>query len=142
MPEKPLPDRRTLVRHEVSIEGSKFYLDCGHYTDGTLGEIFITGYKAGDSFSRGLLDALARVSSIALQEGVSVDRLARVLQCHNFPPQGMVRGSPVVTQATSVVDWIAQELYHTYCSGVVPVPVETDTTKSFGYIPEPWRAGT
>jgi hypothetical protein len=140
MHEKPLPDRRTLVRHEAHIQGHKFFLDCGHYPDGSLGEIFIVGSKVGDSFTRGVLDALARVSSIALQGGVSVERLTRVMQGHNFPPNGDVRGSPAVTQATSVVDWVSQVLHQVYCSGTQLSPPELEG-KSFGYVAEGWRAG-
>lgn len=135
MSETPLPDRRKLVRYSVKISGQRFYLDCGEYDGGKLGEIFITCAKGG-SFVRGMLDTNARLISKMLQNGMTVSQVVDILRCHDFPPNGQVVGSEQVKDCKSVPDWVAQELYHAYCSGV-QIPQE----KVFGYIPEDWRTG-
>lgn len=136
MSETPLPDRRKTIRYSVKIEGQRFYLDCGEYDGGRLGEIFITCAKGG-SFLRGMLDTAARLVSKMLQDGKPIEEIVEILRCHDFPPNGSVEGSQHVKEAKSVPDWIAQELYHAYCSGVQMPKQE----KSFGYLPEPWRTG-
>lgn len=133
MPETPLPDRRKVIRYSVKIEGQRFYLDCGEYDGGTLGEIFLTCAKGG-SFVRGMLDTAARLVSKMLQRGVPIAEVVEILRCHDFPPNGQVTGSKNVQEAKSVPDWVAQELYHAYCSGI-SLPQE----KSFGYVAESWR---
>lgn len=135
MSETPLPDRRRVIRYSVKIEGQRFYLDCGEYDGGQLGEVFLTCAKGG-SFVRGMLDTAARLVSKMLQQGFGVSQVVEILRCHDFPPNGPVQGSVHVKECKSVPDWIAQELYHAYCSGTV-IPQE----KSFGYIPESWRTG-
>lgn len=142
-----LPSQRRTWRQKVKIEGTTFYLDCGEYADGRLGEVFLSSSKTG-SFTRGVLETLARVISSSLQEGVTVERLVHTLQLINFPPNGPVTGSPVVTNCTSVSDWVAQEINAVYCSGGARIPpapspeeVSQEQEKSFGYVAEDWRTG-
>ena len=107
-----LPDRRKSWRQKVKIgpEGQTFYLDCGEYPDGRLGEIWIDAHKEG-TFARGILSSLARMVSISLQSGVTVEEVVGSLRYMNFPPNGDVVGEHTrVTQCTSVSDWIAQEI--------------------------------
>lgn len=106
---KRLPDRRHTVTCEVQIEGQTHHLAMGEYRDGRLGEIFLEAYKEG-TFARGVLSALARMTSVALQSGAEVSEVVKALKGLNFPPNGAVHGSPVVSEATSVPDWIAQEI--------------------------------
>lgn len=110
---KLLPPRRRCVTSKVKIEGHTFYLTCGEYEDGSLGEIFIDAAKQG-TFTNGILDTLARVSSIALQYGTPVEAVCEAMQGLNFPPKGNVQGTETVDEVSSVVDWIACELRKTY----------------------------
>lgn len=109
-----MPDRRYCWRQRGVIGGQLVYLDFGEREDGSLGEVFITVSKAG-TFSRGVMDALARVLSVALQNGVTPLELTSAMRNLNFPPQGSVTCSGSVNHATSVVDWIAQEIENAYC---------------------------
>lgn len=134
MSRERLPDRRKSWTAHVHIEGQSFFLTCGEYPDGRLGEVFLTSSKAG-TFLRGVLDTLAMCVSLSLQNGVPVQDVVKVLQLQNYPPNGQVIGSPVASNATSVADWVAQEITAVYCSGGPP------PEKVAGYLPEPWRLG-
>lgn len=103
------PDRRASWTQKVKIEGQTFYLNFGEYEDGTLCELFVDVAKQG-SMIRGVVDALARLASIALQAGVATKELAYALRGCTFPPSGAVVGSPTVKECTSLADWIAQEI--------------------------------
>lgn len=110
---KIMPERRRCITSKVKIEGHTFYLTCGEYADGSLGEIFIDANKQG-TFTNGILGALARMTSVALQHGTPVNAVCDALQGLNFPPKGRVQGTEVVDEVTSVVDWIACELRTIY----------------------------
>ena len=136
-----LPSRRRTWRQKVRIGGTTFYLDCGEYDDGRLGEVFLSMSKTG-SFSRGVVDTVARLISTALQCGMPVERLVHTLQLMNFPPNGEVIGSPRVTSCTSLPDWVAQEINAVYCSGMPAIPpVKPPEEKAAGYVSEDWRTG-
>lgn len=142
---KPLPARRRSWTQKVKIAGQTFYLNCGEYEDGTLGEVFIDAHKEG-TFARGILSALARMISIALQCWAPVADVVKAMRHLNFPPQGEVVGSPTVSKALSLCDWIALELEGVYLSEPKPVrdnphdPEQPDG-KQAGHTSEPWRSG-
>ncbi len=115
---KRLPDRRSCWTQKVRIldENSSpqtIFLTCGERGDGTLGEIWLTMSKVG-TFLRGVLDALARSVSASLQCGTPIEEVVKSLRSLNFPPHGVVDGSPFVTACSSIADWVAQELEHAY----------------------------
>ena len=114
---KPLPDRRHSWTQKAHIGGQTLYVGFGEYEDRSLGEIFIDASKQG-TFLRGVLGALARSISLALQCGATADELANALRGLDFPPNGPVIGSPVVSKASSLVDWIAAEVDAVYGAGV------------------------
>ena len=103
------PDRRGSWTQKARIGGQSFYLGFGERADGTLCEIFLTCQKEG-TFSRGILDSLARMVSAALQSGMPVDEVVKVLIGIRFPPDGEVQGSLKVDRCVSVVDWMAKEM--------------------------------
>jgi ribonucleoside-diphosphate reductase alpha chain len=116
MPRERLPDRRKSWTQKVRVSGHSFYLTCGEYGDGRLGEIFITCDKVG-TFVRGVLDGVARMASIALQCGASVEDVVKALEHANFPPQGIVEageGTSRVETCSSVLDWVAKEIKGRY----------------------------
>lgn len=106
------PTRRKNRTQKVKLEGQTFYACFGEYENGTLAEVFLDASKQG-TFVRGIMDALARVLSVSLQCGTPVAELVGALRTLNFPPQGFVQGSSV-GEASSVVDWLAQEIEATY----------------------------
>lgn len=113
MARERLPDRRGSWTQKVRIGEQTFYATFGEYADGRLGEVFIEAHKEG-TFARGILGSLARMASIALQNGVPVEEIVRTLRHLNFPPNGAVDGSQSVKKAASVADWIAQEIEAAY----------------------------
>lgn len=116
-----LPDRRPSWVQSVKIDGHRFYLTVGEYEDNRPGEIFIDAYKYG-TFARGNLDALARMTSLALQCQAPLADVINSLRGLNYPPHGEVHGSPCVSGATSISDWIAQELETAYLSPPESLP--------------------
>lgn len=109
----PLPGRRASWVQKARVGGHPVYLTCGDHEDGTLGEIFLDMHKQGTSL-RGFMHALAIVISLALQHGVPLATIVESLRGMDFPPQGPVEGSPAVSEATSVVDWVVRELEAAY----------------------------
>ena len=112
------PQRRASWTQKSVIGGQTFYLGFGEDADNRLVEIFITSTKEG-TFTRGIMDALARMVSVALQCGTPVSEVVKALKSLNFPPDGSVVGSPKVQNCVSVVDWVAQEIQAVYPEGVV-----------------------
>ena len=110
---QPMPERRASWTQHVHIENQAFYLTFGEYPDGRLGEIFVNASKTG-TFVRGVLDALARVTSVAIQCGAPIEEISDALKGLNFPPHGPVEGSATCKGALSVTDWIGQEIEANY----------------------------
>jgi hypothetical protein len=82
-------------RFEISTEtGTRvFYLTCGIYPDGRLGELFIHAGKEG-SLIAGALDGLAISVSIGLQHGVPLHTYLSKMRYTQFEPSGLVVGTP------------------------------------------------
>ena len=113
MTRQPMPDRRASWRQRAVIDSHTFYLTFGEYADGRVGEIFIGAAKEG-TFIRGVLDALARTASLALQCGAEVEDVAKSLQL-KFPPSGLVQADgSEIKECKSVTDWVASELLNAY----------------------------
>jgi ribonucleoside-diphosphate reductase alpha chain len=108
---KMLPPRRKgwTQKCRIGDTGQSFYLRTGEYEDGTLGEIFLDAHKEG-TFTRGILDSLARTVSVSLQSGTSLEVVVKTLRLMHYPPNGPVEGSDMVSSCTSIADWVAQEL--------------------------------
>lgn len=104
-----LPPRRPGLTTRVSVGGQTLYLRTGEYPDGRLGEIFITANRQG-TFTRAVLDALAKVISLALQYGMPLDKLVDAFVHSRFEPAGRVDGDAEIQRATSIMDWIARRL--------------------------------
>jgi ribonucleoside-diphosphate reductase alpha chain len=89
------------------------YLGLGEDAAGKLCEVFITCNKEG-TLVRGLLDALARVASTALQCGASPGEVAKSLRHCNFPPNGAALRNGDTLECSSIADWVAQEIEAAY----------------------------
>jgi len=99
-----LPDERRSITHKFQVGDQEGYITVGLYEDGRPGEIFIKMAKEGSTVS-GLMDAVALLTSVALQYGVPVEDLARKLKNTRFEPYGPTN-NPRIPWATSVLDYI------------------------------------
>ena len=99
-----LPDERQSITHKFRVGGQEGYITAGLYDDGRPGEIFVKINKEGSTVS-GLMDAVAKMTSIALQHGVPLAELAPKMRNTRFEPYGPT-GNPAVPWATSVVDYV------------------------------------
>lgn len=70
-----LAQRRTCETRVIDFRGQKYQVTAGHYDDGSLGEVFIAGSKAGADMDAVCRDA-AVVLSIAIQYGVPLSALS------------------------------------------------------------------
>ncbi len=99
-----LPDERRSVTHKFRVGDQEGYLTVGLYPDGRPGELFVKINKEGSTVS-GLMDAVAKVASIALQYGVPLQDLAPKMRNTRFDPAGPT-GNREIPWATSVVDYV------------------------------------
>ena len=99
-----LADERQSLTHKFRVGEQEGYITVGLYEDGTPGEVFIKIAKEGSTVS-GLTDAVALLTSIALQYGVSLDKLADKLEQTRFEPYG-VTANPDIPFATSLLDYV------------------------------------
>lgn len=92
-----LNDERRSFTHRFEIlepaGGRVFYITCGMYSNGRLGELFIRVGKEG-SLIDGALDALAVSISIGLQHGIPLQSYTTKLRFMKFEPAGPVLGAP------------------------------------------------
>jgi ribonucleoside-diphosphate reductase alpha chain len=123
---KPIarPRTRTGTTHEINTGHGKIYITVNRDDAGRVFEIFTNGGKNG-SVNAANLEAIARVISIALQEGVHIDSLARTLININDGTAMWDRLSdsderPV--QITSVPDAIGKLLTRFYVSDACVEP--------------------
>ena len=113
MPRVRPPDRRASWTQKARIGGMACYLGFGEDKEGRLCEVFITCNKEG-TLVRGLLDALARVASTALQCGASAGEVAGAMRNCNFPPNGPAFRNGEMLICSSLADWVAQEIEAAY----------------------------
>lgn len=99
-----LPDERASRTHRFNVAGNKGYVTVGVFSDGAVGEIFITMAKEGSTVS-GLVNSFAQVVSVALQYGVPLQVLCEKFTGIRFEPAGFT-GNPEIPIATSITDYI------------------------------------
>lgn len=75
---KRLPSRRGSVTFTFELGGLRYTATASRFSDGTLGEIFITSTKTGSTATAMAADA-AVVCSIALQYGAPLDVIRKAL---------------------------------------------------------------
>ena len=115
-----LADERQSLTHKFRVGDQEGYITAGLFEDGTPGEVFIKIAKEGSTVS-GLTDAVALLTSIALQYGVSLDKLADKLEQTRFEPYG-VTPNPEIPFTTSLLDYVFRWLRLHF--GTVAEPVE------------------
>ncbi len=99
-----LADERQSLTHKFRVGEQEGYITVGLFEDGTPGEVFIKIAKEGSTVS-GLTDAVALLTSIALQYGVSLDKLADKLEQTRFEPYG-ITPNPEIPFTTSLLDYV------------------------------------
>ena len=99
-----LPDERQSITHKFRVGDQEGYLTVGLFEDGTPGEVFVKMAKEGSTVS-GLTDAVALLTSIALQYGVSLEKIATKLEQTRFESYGITANAEIPF-ATSVLDYI------------------------------------
>lgn len=108
---RKLPAERVSVTRKVKVgSGFRVYATVGLFEDGTPGELFLAADREGSTIS-GLLDAVAVLTSMALQHGVPLHAIAEKLRHTRFEPDGPT-GDPDQPLATSPLDavfgWLAR----------------------------------
>lgn len=105
---KKLPNDRTSTTHKFDIAGTKGYITVGFYPDGCPGEVFVVLSKEGSTI-RGLMDTVAKLTSIALQMGVEPRELYDDFVGTRFEPSGLTTNEDIHT-TLSLVDYLFRYL--------------------------------
>lgn len=114
MPRKTLPSRRNHITQRVKIGGKRtLYLSVDN--DKEPSEIFIrirgeTGVEKTTCY-----DVIARLISLALQEGVALEAIAERLLATRMEPAGPVEGDEYVKFCDGTLDFIGRHLLIRYC---------------------------
>ena len=114
-----LPDERRSITHKFRVGDQEGYVTVGLYDEGAPGEIFVNISKEGSTI-RGLMDAVAMLTSIALQYGVPLENLVSKFRGVHFEPAGLT-GNPQIPTASSLVDYIFRWLGLRFL-GAAPAP--------------------
>ena len=99
-----LPITRPGVTHKFDIAGHEGYIRTGEYEDGSLGEIFVNLGKVGSTID-GVVDAVAIITSIALQWGTPLYDLVSKFSYVRYEPMG-ITPNPQIRFAYSITDYI------------------------------------
>ena len=129
-----LPDERQALTHKFSIAGHEGYLTIGMYEDGTPGEIFLRMAKEGSTVS-GLMDTIAKMTSLTLQYGVPLEKLVDQFSHTRFEPAGFTNNREIPI-AKSITDYVFRFLGNRYLSAASETPDEQET-ESVGLVAKP-----
>jgi ribonucleoside-diphosphate reductase alpha chain len=106
---KRMPRERQSLTHKFSIGGHEGYITAGMYSDGSIGEIFLTDIGKEGSTLRGMMNSFATAISISLQYGVPLETLVRKFSYMRFEPEG-ITSNPEIPFAKSMPDYIMRWL--------------------------------
>jgi len=122
---RKLPGDRPSTTHKFNVAGHEGYLIMGEYPkERRLGETFIRMSKEGSTIG-GLMDAIATLTSIALQHGISLETLVDKFKGQKFDPRGLVlEGDSNIKTAKSLIDYIFSKLEVNY----LKQPIKTSGT--------------
>lgn len=110
---RKLSNTRMAVTHKFKIGTTvKGYMTVGLFEDGTPGELFIHVDRSGSTIG-GMLDAVAIITSMALQHGVPLEALVNKLAYQRFFPDGLTP-NPDIRFAQSIIDYVFRWLGLTY----------------------------
>jgi ribonucleoside-diphosphate reductase alpha chain len=112
---RTLPNRRQHITQKVKIASHRTLYISVH-DDEHPAEIFLR-VKGADCSSEliGLYDVIARLMSIALQHGASLEKVGDLLAGAQFEPCGPVSGHERLKHCSSLPDLIGRHLLVEYC---------------------------
>lgn len=113
-----LPFRRKSLTHSIKVDGTRVHFTVGFYSDGRVGELWVDMHKFGSSL-RSWVGKTARLFSVLLQHGVSLEEACKQLIAEIDEPKGSVEGSQCVKSCTSVMDAIGKELLCVYADSAI-----------------------
>lgn len=76
-----LPDRRLCESFNFELDGLRFTASIGRFSDGRIGELFLTNHKSGNQSDTNARDA-AIILSFAIQHGADINDIRKAL-CRN-----------------------------------------------------------
>ena len=127
-----LPVRRLSLTQKVRIASCTFYCTVGFYDEEKKipGELFMTLDHAGAK-ERTLVDALARMTSLAIQFGAPLEVAMGQWLGLKGEVCGPVQGDPQIKFCTSALDYVARFVLLNFCGHTElghgqPLPVPTD----------------
>ena len=129
-----LPDERRSITHKFRVGDQEGYVTAGLYEEGAPGEIFVNISKEGSTI-RGLMDAVAMLTSIALQYGVPLENLVAKFRGVHFEPAGLT-GNPKIPVASSLVDYIFRWLELRFLAPSAPAEPPTASAAKSGRRPK------
>ncbi len=110
-----LPNRRNHVTQKVKVGGQRTLYISVH-EDAQPAELFLRIKGEGcTSEVIALYDVIARLSSLALQYGAPLDKVADMLHSTKFAPCGPVTGHARIKHCSSLPDLIGRHLLIEYC---------------------------
>ena len=113
---KRLDKERKSITHSFKIMQHEGYVTAGMYEDGTLGEVFISGFGKEGSTLRGILEGWAIAVSMGLQYGIPLEDFTNKFSGMKFEPQGET-DNPNIKTANSVLDYIVRWLTEKFDKG-------------------------
>lgn len=114
MPRKKLPDRRDHITQRVRIGGKRtLYLSVDNETEPS--EIFIRIRGETGSEKVACYDVIARLISLAIQEGVPLASIAERLLATKMEPAGLVQGDDRIKMCDGTLDYIGRHILVMYC---------------------------
>lgn len=133
---KRLPYEPSCIKNAVKMDGFTFHIQRSFYEDGSLGEIFATVGKQGDTV-KGLMEVLCILISKSLQYGIPADVISGILRNTEFSPKGLVQQHPNIKSAMSIPDLISKFIDistgdYTYCQ-VKHAEIESKPVSSQSY---------
>lgn len=110
----PMPVNRTGITHKVEIMSTtggvhEGYITANRRDDGSLGEIFLTGFGKSGSTLEGWTQFAAILFSVALRHGADFEKLTTKIAHMKFEPYGPTN-NPEIPFCNSVPDYIVRWL--------------------------------
>ncbi len=93
--------------HEAQIDGLKLYITTSFYSDGRLGELYVSSGREG-TLTKGLLDSISTTISKMLQYNIPAEDISRMFRGQKFEPSGFVTGHPYIKYVDSISDLISK----------------------------------
>ena len=106
-----LPMDRPSTTHRFVVGGQKGYITIGEINNNPV-EVFINVSKRGSTVN-GLIDVIAKLTSICLQHNVPVQTIVTQLKGDRFEPAGLT-SNPNIPTATSLTDYLGKLLEYKF----------------------------